>query len=113
MGATFLFTYKYTYPLFIGQLSVDGAFELIMHSDVYLMTSLKKFCANVIGNHVSHLDVIDIIKMSRMLNLPKLEKTAIEHIAYNLEQVCLKQIVSPYTVSSATPCNIYHCIFYV
>lgn len=73
--------------MFPFQLSIDSALELIMQADVYLMNSLKRFCANFIGNHVSQLNAIDLIKLSRMLSLPKLEKTAIEHIAHNLEQV--------------------------
>ena len=69
---------------------MNTALELILHSDLYLLSSLKKFCANIIGSYVSELDAIDLIKMARMLNLPKLEKTAIEFIAHNLEQVKIK-----------------------
>lgn len=63
-----------------------------MHSDVYLLNSLKKFCANTLGSYISEVNVIDLIKLSRMLNLPKLESTAVEYIANNLEQVSLKYL---------------------
>lgn len=66
---------------------MEKAFELLHHSDVYLMSSLKKFCANIIANFLPELNVVDLITMSRMLDLPKLEMSAIEHIANNLEQV--------------------------
>jgi len=45
-----------------------------------------KFCANIIANFIPRLNVIEL---SRMLDLPKLEMTAIEFIAAHLEQICV------------------------
>ncbi|KAI2810039.1 Ankyrin repeat and BTB/POZ domain-containing protein 1 [Blomia tropicalis] len=82
-------------------LSVLNAFELLMHSDVYLLNSLKKFCANTLGSYISEVNVIDLIKLSRMLNLPKLESTAVEYIANNLEQFIDNQHFHDLVVSDA------------
>ncbi len=72
-----------------------------MQADVYLINSLKKFCANFIGEHIDQLNVIDIIKLARELNLPKLEKTATQHIANNLQQYISNEEFHKLVVSDA------------
>ncbi|XP_017478379.1 PREDICTED: ankyrin repeat and BTB/POZ domain-containing protein 1-like [Rhagoletis zephyria] len=82
-------------------LSLESAFDLLMQADVYLINSLKKFCANFIGEHIDQLNVIDIIKLARELNLPKLEKTATQHIANNLQQYISNEEFHKLVVSDA------------
>ncbi|KAH7638680.1 hypothetical protein HUG17_2713 [Dermatophagoides farinae] len=67
-------------------ITLDQACDLLYASDVYLIESLKRHCATVIGNNIAHFNPIDIIKWSRVLNLSKLEAIATQYIAENLKQ---------------------------
>lgn len=67
-------------------ITLDQACYLLYVSDHYLIESLKRHCATVIGNNIDNFNPIDIIKRSRVLNLPKLEAIATQYIADNLDQ---------------------------
>ncbi|XP_027206327.2 ankyrin repeat and BTB/POZ domain-containing protein 1-like isoform X1 [Dermatophagoides pteronyssinus] len=66
-------------------ITLDQVCDLLYASDVYLIESLKRHCATIIGANIGNFNPIDIIKWSRILNLPKLEAIATQYIANNLK----------------------------
>lgn len=69
------------------ELSVDIAFDLLNAGELYLMNGLKKFCANYFISTIDSENVIDLIKVSRTYNLPRVEGFCSEFIARHLEEV--------------------------
>lgn len=61
------------------------------------MPGLKKICANFLINNIENDNVIDMIRISRTYQLPRLEDHCYEHIAFNLNEVYLKL---PFVVTS-------------
>lgn len=57
------------------------------------MPGLKKLCANYLSTIIDSENVIDLIKISRTYNLPRIEVSCDEFIAKNLDEV-ITQLVS-------------------
>lgn len=51
------------------------------------MPGLKKLCANFLISAIDSKNVVSLIKVSRIYNLPRIEVSCIEFVAKNLEEV--------------------------
>ena len=62
--------------------------ELLLFADFYMLSSLKRKCAQeLIANHLNNENIFDLLKKSRMFDLKKLEFSCISFLAENLFQV--------------------------
>lgn len=68
---------------------MDTAYELLNVGELYLMPGLKKLCANYLIGVIDSENVVDLIKLSRTYNLPRIEVFCNEFIAKHLEEVSL------------------------
>lgn len=58
--------------------------------ELYLMPGLKKLCANHLISMIDVENVVDLIRMSRTYQLPRLETFCSEFIAKHLAEVGVK-----------------------
>lgn len=68
-------------------LNKRNVFEMLMLSDLYLLGGLKRQAAAYLGTQLSLGNVIDIIKVARLLELTRLEAQCTEFMANNVESV--------------------------
>ncbi len=61
--------------------------DLLDKSEMYLLPGLKKHCGNFLARLISLDNVVDILKISRLHNLIKLEDSCTEFIADNISGV--------------------------
>jgi hypothetical protein len=57
-------------------------------ADLYLLPSLKRKCAHELGTHyLNNENIFDLLKLSRVYELKKLEFSCIYYLAVNLYEV--------------------------
>ena len=69
------------------QFTPFNAYELLMVSDFVMLPELKTRAANYIGYNLENIfggKVIDLLRLSRLLNTPKLERQCYQYIANNV-----------------------------
>lgn len=62
-------------------------FDVLCAADIYLLPGLKRQCAIVIGQHLDINNVVYMLKLARMYELPRLEDQCTEFMAKFLEQI--------------------------
>lgn len=66
---------------------METAYDLLNVGELYLMPGLKKLCANYLISVIDSENVVDLIKISRTYNLPRMEVFCCEFVAKHLEEV--------------------------
>ena len=69
------------------QVSDELLVEVLWAAELLLLPGLKRLCAVRIGNALDPDSVLPVLKMSRMLNLSRLEEDCCAFMAGNLETV--------------------------
>ncbi|XP_071497851.1 ankyrin repeat and BTB/POZ domain-containing protein 1-like [Diadema antillarum] len=69
------------------KLTEDLTYEVLVVADLYLLPGLKKLCANKIGSRLTEENVFQVIRVSRMFNLVRLEDQCVEYISKIVERV--------------------------
>lgn len=65
-------------------------YEVLQIADLYLLPSLKRKCASeLITNHLKQENVFDLLKLSRLYDLKKLEFACISFLASKLLEVSM------------------------
>ncbi|XP_068237792.1 ankyrin repeat and BTB/POZ domain-containing protein 1-like [Palaemon carinicauda] len=67
--------------------NLENAMDVIIASDMLLVPGLKRQCGVYLGTQLHTDNVITVLRLSRMFELPRLEDQCIAFMAKNLEQV--------------------------
>lgn len=63
-------------------------YDILVTADLYLLPSLKRKCAQeLIDRYISKESLFDLLHISRVYDLKKLEYACINYLAWNLEEV--------------------------
>nr|XP_054751225.1 ankyrin repeat and BTB/POZ domain-containing protein 1-like [Lytechinus pictus] len=68
-------------------LTEDLCYEILVVADLYLLPGLKTFCANKIASQLTEENVFQVIRVSRMFNLVKLEDQCVEFISRIFDEI--------------------------
>jgi ankyrin repeat/BTB/POZ domain-containing protein 1 len=71
------------------ELSVDCVYDVLFTADMYLLPSLKQYCAIHMVRYIDMDNVVQMIRTARMFQLAKLEDACSEYIAENLDEKIL------------------------
>ncbi|XP_071960285.1 ankyrin repeat and BTB/POZ domain-containing protein 1-like [Antedon mediterranea] len=63
------------------EISEDNSYEVLVTADMYLLSGLKRLCANEIGGHLTEGSVLTILRVAKMFNLVRLEDQCVEYMA--------------------------------
>ncbi|XP_035220686.1 ankyrin repeat and BTB/POZ domain-containing protein 1-like isoform X2 [Stegodyphus dumicola] len=100
--------YIYTYT---ADLSPSNIFEVLHASDMFLLPGLKRLCAVTVKENLTVDNVVEVTKLARLYNLPRLETHCTEYMAIHLEKcenklLLLVQLLQSYTRTKFyTPCS--------
>ncbi len=61
--------------------------DVLIAADLYLIPSLKRKCANELIKHINNENLFELLKLSRLYDLKKLEFSCISHLAINIFDV--------------------------
>lgn len=81
--------FVYTDTFTSEDLNYNILYNLMSLADIYLMTNLKRKCANLIVNFIENENCIELLKIAKVFQLTKLEFACIKYIANNLPTVSL------------------------
>lgn len=74
--------------LFSKQLSPENVLDVLCLADVFILSGLKKLCASVVQENLTTDNIMSVLKLVRLYNLPRLEDHCTEFMAKHLEEVC-------------------------
>jgi hypothetical protein len=69
------------------KLDENTLLDVLVAADLYLLPSLKRKCANELANCLRSENVFDLLRLSRLYDLKKLEFASISFLAFNIFQV--------------------------
>ncbi|CAL1541800.1 unnamed protein product [Lymnaea stagnalis] len=65
--------------------------DVLMSADIYLLPGLKRLCGAAMMEFVDLINVVHMIRTSRLFNLPRLESHCAEYIANHLSKVICQE----------------------
>lgn len=68
-------------------MSLENAIEVMVAADMWLVSGLKRQCGVYLGSRLHTDNVISIIRLARLFQLPRLEDQCVTFMAKNLDQV--------------------------
>ncbi|XP_788155.3 ankyrin repeat and BTB/POZ domain-containing protein 1 isoform X2 [Strongylocentrotus purpuratus] len=68
-------------------LTEDLCYEILVVADLYLLPGLKRLCANKIASQLTEESVFQVLRVSRMFSLVKLEDQCVEFISRIVERI--------------------------
>nr|XP_039261091.1 ankyrin repeat and BTB/POZ domain-containing protein 1-like [Styela clava] len=67
--------------------SLNDAMDVLPVADMMLLTGLKRKCGNVLSQHMTENNIVDMYRCSQMFNLLNLEDYCVEFMAIELESL--------------------------
>ncbi|XP_054721945.1 ankyrin repeat and BTB/POZ domain-containing protein 1-like isoform X3 [Uloborus diversus] len=82
----FIYILQYIYTNTV-EINRDDVLDLLSLADMLILTGLKKQCSTLVGENLSVDNVVEILQVARLYNLPRLETQCTEYMAIHLEEV--------------------------
>ena len=69
------------------QLTVDTIYETMEASEMWLLPDLKRQCGVFLESFIETANVVNLLRSSRLFDIPRLEHQCIEFAALHIEEV--------------------------
>lgn len=71
---------------------MDNVYEAMEAAEMLLLPDLKRQCGMFLSEYLETSNVVDLLRTSRLFDIPRLEHQCVEFVAANIEEVDIEML---------------------